>query len=437
MESKINFRRSITWILIVLMNFTLLWTVLLAVPQTAEAAGSNGIIFINPGHSPSATPSGTSGVNANGKKVTEDYMNEWTAILLGEKLRSMGYTVYLTNKTTLSTDLPAVLTNAPNPKNDFKGTQYQFCDSGSVKGELVPACNNPSSINPNVTVKPDLIISLHRDSNTNSSVRGITTYYSKYSAEGRSAETINRSAYMANVLSSQFSSGLSGYFPNRGVSTTEINSILKYTTAPSILIEGGYMSNATDLANMQKQACQNALVNCIANAVNQFSEKYQLKDSEAPEIGSISIDNGSDIAYNSTVYKNNFTVRLSGVKDNVGVKYVEFNIWRLDGKKHWTYRAVQENPTTWAQWCYVDGPGQYNIDAIAVDYNGNESERIYKTISMVEDTTAPAVGAVEFESSGQYVTETYQTQFTARVWNVKDAVGELDRVQFTVKDESG
>ncbi|MBC5647877.1 N-acetylmuramoyl-L-alanine amidase, partial [Christensenella tenuis] len=380
--------------------------------SSAQAASSDKVIVIDPGHG--MDDPGAAGING----TLEVDVNAQLAYKTAKELKNRGYTVYLTHRVDKwvsgATDIP-VLLNYDKAKYDYT--------------ELAEA---------SASVSPDLHISIHHNSYDDSSANGKEVYYTS----NQNAAFLSRSKDLATMVNSAIDS--LGIYRNRGVKdfvgSTGRDGPIKYVNAPAVVVETAFLTSTKDYPNIVSASVQTKVAGKIADAADQFLIKYPEKvqwDSEAPEIGSISIDNGSDIAYNSTVYKNNFTIRLSGVKDNVGVKYVEFNIWRLDGKKHWTYRAVQENATTWAQWCYVDGPGQYNIDAIAVDYNGNESERIYKTISMVEDTTAPAVGAVEFESSGQYVTETYQTQFTARVWNVKDAVGELDRVQFTVKDESG
>ena len=369
MSKILYLKKSLIWILVILTCLASFGITSLAFPKSAQAAGSKGVIFINPGHSPSSKPNGEKGINPDGSVITEDYMNEVSSKLLGEKLRSLGYEVYLTNVMTVSSDLPVIITTPPNPNNDYQGRQYQFRDNGNVKGELVPACNNPSSVNPSVTVEADLIISMHRNGFEDPSANGIEVAYSDNTADGRSAEVAQKSQYIANQLSSQFSASMGGYFRNRGVKLIGQggvnNALIKYSTAPSVLVEGGFMTNAKDLANMQNPTCQSALMNSIANAVNNYFAKYPAQ----ANLKLLSLDYGQltqktyDMAANINVGGSGLSaVRFDVWNTNIGRETTHSYATAMgaDGRWHATFDLAD----------FQNKAGTYSIEVYASDANG-------------------------------------------------------------------
>ncbi len=380
-----SLKKGVTGLLVALICIASFGATTLINPQKAEAASNKGVVFINPGHSPSATPSGTHGVNPNGSVVTEDYMNEWTSKLLGEKLRSLGYTVYLTNIMTVASDLPVVITSPPAKNNSYKGNQYQFSDEPDkgIKGELVPACNNPSSINPSVTVKPDLIVSMHRNSVNDSSANGLLVGYDTNTGNGRSEEIVAKSKYLSDQISSQFSANMKSYFKSSRSVDYIRNSLVKYATAPAVIVEAGFMTNANDLKNMQKSDCQAALVDSIANGVDQYFGKY----SPGPYLKGIYHDAPSTT--DKTLFDISAVVNgeVSGVQISVwntsigrGTSYTYKGVLMGDGGWHATFNQNNHGGMS----------GVYSIEVYEITKDGKSIPLGYQLITLTTDMVPKA-----------------------------------------------
>ncbi|WP_066646376.1 GBS Bsp-like repeat-containing protein [Christensenella timonensis] len=420
------FKRGIAWLLMALTCVAAFGLTTFTGTQTAEAAGSKGVIFINPGHSPSSKTSGTSGTNPDGSVITEDYMNEWSSHLLGKKLQSLGYTVYLTNIMTYSSDLPVIITTPPASNNDYGGRQYQFRDNpeNGTKGELIPACNNPSSVNPSVTVKPDLIITMHRNSvEGNSTSNGLLVGYSTHTGDGRSSDIVTRSKYASDQISAQFSTNMKSYFKSSNSVTWISNSIIKYSLAPSIIIEAGFMTNASDLANMQKTACQTALMDSIANGVESFFAKYPTSNT-----------NIAGIYYNAdtTTAKTSFDVSAVINGSAAGAEMVIWNTNYDRATTGYTYKATKLSDGGWHvtfdQKKHGGLPGKYSIEVYALDAKGNRVASDYKYVTTTTDLTKPTTKGIYYDADST----TAKTKFDISAVVEAGVDRDISKVEITV-----
>ena len=61
---------------------------------------------------------------------------------------------------------------------------------------------------------------------------------------------------------------------DRKIITRSDLSVLRRTLMPATLLELGYMTNSTELANLQDDAYQNAMVEGIVKAVNRYFKGY-------------------------------------------------------------------------------------------------------------------------------------------------------------------
>lgn len=95
---------------------------------------------------------------------------------------------------------------------------------------------------PGVGKKADLFISVHANSYTNTAVSGTETYYNR-----------ENSKQLANMLH-PYVVGAVG-LPDRGVRTASIK-VIRETTMPAVLLEVGYISNATDAKTIFNEAIQ-------------------------------------------------------------------------------------------------------------------------------------------------------------------------------------
>lgn len=111
-------------------------------------------------------------------------------------------------------------------------------------------------------VGADLFISLHLNSNNKSSINGTEVYYYK----GNTAVSKDgiTSQQLAKALVNNLSSALGT--KNRGVLTAEFV-VVKYNTVPAVLIELGYMTNASDLAKITSATYQKKTAETIYQTV--------------------------------------------------------------------------------------------------------------------------------------------------------------------------
>jgi len=118
-------------------------------------------------------------------------------------------------------------------------------------------------------VEADLFISLHMNANNSSSVKGTQVFYSK---NNNTKLTSGLSSYL---LAKQMVNNLSNALgtTNRGVSAADFV-VVKYNTVPAVLIELGFMSNASDYAKLTDAVYQKKAAKTIYETVEKIFETY-------------------------------------------------------------------------------------------------------------------------------------------------------------------
>lgn len=108
----------------------------------------------------------------------------------------------------------------------------------------------------------DLMISIHCDSFSDSSVNGARIYYN--------ADTHPETNLLGNgIAASLLDGGASSRFPILYDDSTRLFS-LKNSKMPSILVECGFMTSDTDIANLIDPTYQGLFAECLANAISNY-----------------------------------------------------------------------------------------------------------------------------------------------------------------------
>lgn len=104
------------------------------------------------------------------------------------------------------------------------------------------------------SLKADVVISIHVNSATNTSARGIETFHYPRSKEGKKmAEYVQNSLVKSKIFTN-----------DRGVKTANFH-VIRETSMPAILIELGFISNSQDAQILR--AKQNDMANAIAEGL--------------------------------------------------------------------------------------------------------------------------------------------------------------------------
>ncbi|WP_287127437.1 N-acetylmuramoyl-L-alanine amidase, partial [Candidatus Cyanaurora vandensis] len=104
--------------------------------------------------------------------------------------------------------------------------------------------------------RADLFVSLHQNASDNPWAQGIETYYTRFGS-ARLASLIHRAAV-----------GVSGR-PDRGVRQARFH-VIRQTTMPAILLEGGYVSNAFEVQQLVDDNRQQKLATGLARAIDRY-----------------------------------------------------------------------------------------------------------------------------------------------------------------------
>ncbi len=121
-------------------------------------------------------------------------------------------------------------------------------------------------------VGADMFISLHLNAHNSSSIRGTEVFYSKDNNE--SSESGFNSYKLAKALSENLSIAMDTR--NRGATKNDFV-VIKYNTVPAVLIELGYMTNATELTKLKDTAYQQKAAKTIYDTVIQLYNDYFLR----------------------------------------------------------------------------------------------------------------------------------------------------------------
>ncbi|WP_147568181.1 N-acetylmuramoyl-L-alanine amidase, partial [Christensenella intestinihominis] len=366
-------RKSFCFILVIA---TILVLFIGIVPAQAKS-NSDFVIFLQAGHSPSATTSGAS-VTYGGKTIREDNLNEKLTYYTYQKLTAAGYTVYLTNPITLYPNLPSII-QTPCPSNR---SQYDL-------DIILDAIHNPSKYNSKVTTQPDLVLTLHHNSIGDGSVdpagsnpSGCITFYTNWvgNRDGvgkyeRNQESVQRSYDFANILNSSFQQ--SSYPSKSSVQLNNSNNHLtKYSRVPTVLVEAGFMTNSGDLAAMQKDSNVSTMADRITSAVNTYAAKYP---NRIPAfVAEYNPPTASATFASYDPVSKLFTVSTDNVNDPSGVSTVQLAVWNdktgVSGAKWYNARNISGTNNWAAVFSLADfgyAEGTYYFNSYGIDRLGN------------------------------------------------------------------
>lgn len=175
-------------------------------------------IFIDPGH-------GGPDPGAIGNGVTEENVNLNVSLELARLLRNAGYDV-MVYRTTSDENVLA------DKNQDLRNRARMANEWGA-----------------------DYFLSIHTNSSTNPEAQGAEAYvYRMGGASERLASSILRS--ISEELGSR----------NRGVMNANF-AVLRRTNMPAVLLELGYLTNATEALNLNSPAWQKAVARAIADGI--------------------------------------------------------------------------------------------------------------------------------------------------------------------------
>lgn len=121
-------------------------------------------------------------------------------------------------------------------------------------------------------INADMFISLHMNSNNSSKINGTEVFYS--ADNNNTSSTGFNSAELAKVLANNISTAINT--KNRGATKSEFV-VVKYNTVPAVLIELGYMTNASELEKLKNTEYQRKTAETIYNTVLDLFNHYFLR----------------------------------------------------------------------------------------------------------------------------------------------------------------
>jgi N-acetylmuramoyl-L-alanine amidase len=118
-------------------------------------------------------------------------------------------------------------------------------------------------------VGADLFISVHMNSVDSTTVKGSEVFYSTMN------NTVQDSGISSKAMAQSYLNKIIGdlNFVNRGVKTANYY-VLKNNSVPSVLIEFGFISNATDLSKLKNPSFQKEAAKLLYNVTNDLFLKY-------------------------------------------------------------------------------------------------------------------------------------------------------------------
>lgn len=195
--------------------------------QTDTVPSRNYTVVIDPGHG--GSDPGSIGYKT---KVNEADLNLKLSKMLQTKLEKAGINVVMTR-----TDEKALI--------EGSGRKWKKQDMQARKEVIKKA-------------RPNMVISLHQNSYTNHSLRGAQVFYDK---------TSEISKQIANFIQDQFKLDL-----DKSIKATSPGDyfMLKCTSAPSVLVECGFLSNAEDEQLLLSSEYQEKIIDCIYKGIVNF-----------------------------------------------------------------------------------------------------------------------------------------------------------------------
>ena len=195
--------------------------------QSDTVPSRNYTVVIDPGHG--GSDPGSIGYKT---KVHEDELNLKMSKLLKTKLEDAGINVIMTRETDDSL--------AEGQGKGFKKRDMQ------MRKDLIKK------------VRPNMVISLHQNSYTNHKLRGAQVFYDKTSDISKQIAEYIQEQFLANLEYGNKSTSPGDYF------------MLKCTTAPSVIVECGFLSNEEEEKLLLTDEYQEKIINCIYLGIVKF-----------------------------------------------------------------------------------------------------------------------------------------------------------------------
>lgn len=168
--------------------------------------------------------------------IKEKDINLQIALFLRDYLIAENYTVFLTRET----DCGLYDENASNRKISDLNNRIQFFKEK----------------------KADYVVSIHQNSYPESTPHGAQTFYFTGSKQGKAfAETIQESLLKMDSTNTRKAKSSDSYY------------LLKHSTAPSIIIECGFLSNPEETAKLTDELYQKELANAIFHGICNYTYK--------------------------------------------------------------------------------------------------------------------------------------------------------------------
>ncbi|MCC3401034.1 GBS Bsp-like repeat-containing protein [Eubacterium callanderi] len=344
------------------------------------------VVVIQPGHSVGYDPGATNSSTG----ITEAAVNAAVAGKVATKLKQLGYTVYLTHPVA-GCSVQSLLTNA----------------------EANSLSNVANAIN---KIKPDLAISVHHNSG-GSSASGYEFYWSSYrdfDQEGVyevsglwAGDTAFRdsspcwAAQESKVFASVLERNFNGIGINHRKTVERDDYVQAHVTCPSVLIEGGFISNPSESLLLASDAFQEKMSGRIVNSVSEYFGGAT-KDEKAPTADSITTPE-------SPTTNAVFTVTANGVKDDLsGVRDVRVAIWSFENGQddlRW-YPAQNDGQGNWSAKINIkdhnNEVGYYAAHFYATDNTGNDGFLGGVNVFVTVDGNIPKGMSSKILSSNQF-----------------------------------
>ena len=194
---------------------------------TEDAPSMNYTIVIDAGHG-FPDPGSIGRIS----KVKEAEINLKIANMLATKLQKLGIKIVMTR-------------SGDNGLYGLYSTNYKKRDMAKRK-EVIEQ------------TKPNMVVSIHMNSFTNSKLRGAQVFYDKSSEISRNLALSIQTFFKDELPSSDKGVSVGDYF------------MLKCTTAPSVICECGFLSNSEDEALLLTESYQDKVATCIYKGILNF-----------------------------------------------------------------------------------------------------------------------------------------------------------------------
>lgn len=214
--------------LLILICFFLITITLPKVTASVNSMNLLGkVIILDSGH-------GGVDAGATGNQIIEKDLNLILTRKLEKELVSRGATVYLTRE----------------DDNDLSTT--------TVNRKRSDLYNRAKYIN---KISPNMYISIHLNSVTNSSWRGLQVFYTTKNEENK---------LIAETITNHLKESISNV---REIKKDNTYYMYKHITSPGVLIEAGFISNPNDSYLLQNKEYQDKLISSISDSIEIYFQK--------------------------------------------------------------------------------------------------------------------------------------------------------------------